>query len=47
MIQIAKQRKLAHVYLGYYVDQCRSLEYKARFRPNEILIERQWEVFTK
>ena len=47
MIQIAKQRKLAHVYLGYYVDQCRSLEYKARFRPNEILIERQWEAFTR
>ena len=36
MIQVAKQRKLPHVYLGYYVDQCRSLEYKARFRPNEL-----------
>ncbi len=26
---------LPHVYLGYYVDGCRSLEYKARYRPNE------------
>ena len=28
---------LPHVYLGYYVEGCRSLEYKARFRPNEVL----------
>jgi leucyl-tRNA---protein transferase len=26
-----------HVYLGFYVEGCRSLEYKARFRPNEVL----------
>jgi arginyl-tRNA--protein-N-Asp/Glu arginylyltransferase len=25
-----------HVYLGYYVEGCRSLEYKARFQPNEV-----------
>lgn len=30
-------RNLPHVYLGYYVEGCRSLEYKARFRPNEVL----------
>ena len=28
---------IPHVYLGYYVEGCRSLEYKARFRPNEVL----------
>ena len=37
MIEIARQRHLPHVYLGYHVDGCRSLEYKARFRPNEVL----------
>jgi leucyl-tRNA---protein transferase len=26
-----------HVYLGYYVEGCGSLEYKGRFRPNEVL----------
>jgi len=26
-----------HLYLGYHVEGCRSLEYKARFRPNEVL----------
>jgi leucyl-tRNA---protein transferase len=37
MIESARQRSLPHVYLGYYVEGCRSLDYKARFRPNEVL----------
>jgi leucyl-tRNA---protein transferase len=37
IIAAARERELAHVYLGYYVEGCRSLEYKARFRPNEVL----------
>jgi arginine-tRNA-protein transferase len=32
----ARRRRLPHVYLGYYVEGCSSLEYKARFRPNEL-----------
>jgi arginyl-tRNA--protein-N-Asp/Glu arginylyltransferase len=37
VIHAARQRELPHAYLGYYVAGCRSLEYKARFRPNEVL----------
>ncbi len=37
VIEEAGRRRLPHVYLGYYVDGCRSLEYKARFAPNETL----------
>jgi arginine-tRNA-protein transferase len=37
MIAAARERGLPHVYLGYYVEGCRSLEYKGRFRPNEVL----------
>src|SRR5262245_52091807 len=33
----ARQRRLPYVYLGYYVEGCGSLEYKARFKPNEVL----------
>ncbi len=40
MIERARERSLPHVYLGYYVAGCRSLEYKARFGPNEVLNER-------
>jgi len=37
VIDEAVARGAPHVYLGYYVKGCRSLEYKARFRPNEVL----------
>ena len=37
VIEQARQRGLSQVYLGYYVEGCRSLEYKARFGPSEIL----------
>jgi len=37
IIDAARRRGLAYVHLGYYVHGCRSLEYKARFRPNEVL----------
>jgi arginine-tRNA-protein transferase len=46
MIERARERGMPHVYLGYYVKGCRSLEYKARFGPNEILNERdEWGPF--
>lgn len=32
-----KRRGLPHLYLGYFVDGCASLEYKSTYRPNEIL----------
>ena len=37
LIEEARRRGLPHVYLGYHVGGCRSLDYKARFRPHEFL----------
>jgi leucyl-tRNA---protein transferase len=45
MIERAKQRHVPHVYLGYYVGGCRSLEYKRRFAPNELLGGGVWSPF--
>jgi arginine-tRNA-protein transferase len=45
VIAAAAQRKLPHVYLGYFVAGCRSLEYKAKFRPNEVLEVGKWRPF--
>jgi arginyl-tRNA--protein-N-Asp/Glu arginylyltransferase len=48
MIEAAGRRGLPHVYLGYYVEGCRSMEYKARFRPNEVLHGNgMWTSFVK
>jgi arginine-tRNA-protein transferase len=46
LIQKAREWRLPHVYLGYYVAGCSSLEYKARFRPNEVLgADGAWTAF--
>ncbi len=37
ILRAGAEWELPHVYLGYYVEGCQSLEYKSRFRPNEIL----------
>ncbi len=37
MIEEARRRELPHVYLGYHVEGCRKMEYKARYRPCELL----------
>src|SRR5688572_17667033 len=42
MIASAQARNLPYVYLGYYVESCRSLEYKSRFRPNEMFDGERW-----
>jgi arginine-tRNA-protein transferase len=42
----AARHNLPYVYLGYYVAGCRSLEYKANFRPNQVLrADGRWHDF--
>jgi leucyl-tRNA---protein transferase len=46
LLASARERGLPHVYLGYYVAGCRSVEYKRKFRPNEVLRPNgTWEPF--
>jgi leucyl-tRNA---protein transferase len=46
LLASARERGLPHVYLGYYVAGCRSMEYKRKFRPNEVLGPNgTWESF--
>ena len=37
LIEEARRLKLPYVYLGYYVAGCISMEYKAAFKPNQVL----------
>ncbi len=37
-VELASALSIPHVYLGYRVDDCPSLRYKARFRPQERLV---------
>lgn len=45
LIVEARRRGLPHAYLGYHVSECQSLEYKADFRPNEVLDGGLWKPF--
>ena len=46
LIASARARGLPHVYLGSYAAGCRSLEYKRKFRPNEVLQPNgTWDTF--
>jgi arginine-tRNA-protein transferase len=42
-IQRAKSAGLPHVYLGYWVDGSRKMDYKVRFKPQEHLGPKGWE----
>jgi arginine-tRNA-protein transferase len=42
----AQERSVPFVYLGYFVNGCRSLEYKANFAPNQIRMPSgEWVAF--
>ena len=41
-IELAKQRDKEFVYLGYFVDGSQSMNYKAKFRENQLLIDGEW-----
>jgi arginine-tRNA-protein transferase len=45
-IELAHRLGLEHVYLGYWIKQCRKMAYKTRFRPVELLLNGQWLTLT-
>ena len=41
-IYFAKVLKLPYVFLGYWIKNCKKMEYKSKFRPLEMLIDGNW-----
>lgn len=37
-----RRRGLPHLYLGYYIQDCRKMNYKRIYRPQELLVNGRW-----
>jgi len=44
-IQRAKELGLPNLYLGYWIGNCRKMNYKADYRPLQLLLEGRWQTF--
>jgi leucyl-tRNA---protein transferase len=43
-IEWARQERLDHLYLGYWIEGHRKMDYKSRFRPLEAFTGREWRL---
>jgi arginine-tRNA-protein transferase len=45
--QIAEthRRGLSHLYTGYWIDECRKMQYKQEYRPFELFLDNRWQRF--
>jgi len=41
-VELARTSNLEHVYLGYWIQTCEKMSYKARFKPLEMLVGGEW-----
>ncbi len=41
-IEMARDQGYTYLYLGYWIDECDKMRYKARYRPAEIFVNDQW-----
>lgn len=45
-INLAKSLGLPALYLGYWIKNCKKMNYKTQFRPLEMLIDKRWVTIT-
>lgn len=44
-VQQARRLQLEHLYMGYWIRDCRKMSYKTNFQPMELLIDDVWQAF--
>ena len=42
LIRYANSHHMPYVYLGYWIEKCKKMSYKCKFRPYELLKQGQW-----
>ncbi len=46
-VGLARRLGLQYLYLGYWIQNCRKMAYKDRYRPIQALIGEQWQEFER
>lgn len=41
-VELARRWNLRHLYLGYWIADCRKMRYKSDYRPLEVLVDAAW-----
>lgn len=41
-IDLTRQWNRTHLYMGYWIDGAKTMDYKANYRPHEVLIDGEW-----
>lgn len=41
-IQFCRDNNIKYYYLGYYIENCRKMNYKGSFKPHELLLDGDW-----
>ncbi|WP_028870207.1 arginyltransferase [Psychromonas arctica] len=44
-LDLAKQKNITFLYLGYYIHNCQKMNYKNQFNPHQRFINQQWKSF--
>ena len=44
-VEMARQLDLPYLYLGYWIRNCRKMNYKTDYRPLEILVGNRWQLW--
>ncbi|UYG00973.1 arginyltransferase [Halomonas sp. GD1P12] len=47
LIELCQQQDLCHLYLGYWIEECRKMRYKQAFSPLEVLEGRRWRALIR
>lgn len=42
LIEVCRQAKLPYLYLGFWVEGAKTMDYKADFKPHEVFTDSQW-----
>ena len=44
LVRICLEMGIDYLYLGYFIEGVRAMQYKTNFRPHELLLDRTWQI---